>query len=109
MAERSGLTGEQYRKFLVEAVKAAGQMMINNAEDAVGNIDLMTDFSIKFDFSQENNGSINFEFSKENCGGVPEMTIIRSHLPSIDVIDGLLETRHKLIHNDSDKEDEYYE
>ena len=94
MAEKSGSTGEQYRKFLVEAVKAAGQMMIDNAEDAVGNIDLMTDFCIKFEFSQENNGSI------------PVMTITRSHLPSIEVIDGLLDTRYKLIHNDSDKESE---
>ena len=94
MAEKSGLTGEQYRKFLVEAVKAAGQMMIDNAEDAVDNIDLMTDFSIKFDFSQENNGSI------------PVMTITRSHLPSIDVIDGLLETRYKLARNKSNKEEE---
>ena len=97
MAEKSGLTGEQYRKFLIEAVKAAGQMMIDNAEDVVGHLDLMTDFSI------------NFEFSQENCGGVPEMTIIRSHLPSIEVIDGLLDTRYKLIHNGSDAEDEYYE
>ena len=94
MVEKLGLTGEQYRKFLVEAVKAAGQMMIDNAEDAVGNIDLMTDFSIKFDFSQENNRSI------------PVMTISRSHLPSIDVIDGLLETRHKLAHDKSNKEEE---
>lgn len=94
MAEKSGLAGEKYRKFLIEAVKAAGQMMIDNAEDIVGHLDLMTDFSI------------NFEFSKENCGGVPEMTIIRSHLPSIEVIDGLLDTRYKLIHNDSDKESE---
>ena len=94
MAERSGLTGEQYRKFLVEAVKAAGQMMIDNAEDAVGNIDLMTDFSIKFEFSQENNGSI------------PVMTITRSHLPSIDVIDWLLETRYKRARNKSNKEEE---
>ena len=93
MAERSGLTGEQYRKFLIEAVKAAGQMMIDNAEDAVGNIDLMTDFSIKFEFSQENNRSI------------PVMTITRSHLPSIDVIDGLLETRYKLTRNKSNKEE----
>ena len=97
MAERSGLTGEQYRKFLVEAVKAAGQMMIDNAEDAVGNIDLMTDFSIKFDFSQENNGSI------------PVMTITRPHLPSIEAIDGLLDTCYKLNHNDQDEEDYYYE
>ena len=97
MAEKSGLTGEQYRKFLIEAVKAAGQMMIDNAEDAVGHIDLMTDFCIKFEFSQE------------NCGGVPEMTIIRSHRPSIKVIDGLLDTRYKLMHNNSDEEDEYYE
>ena len=94
MAEKSGPTGEQYRKFLIEAVKAAGQMMIDNAEDAVGHIDLMTDFCIKFDFNQEDRGSI------------PEMTIIRSHLPSTEVIDGLLDTRYKLIHNDSDKESE---
>lgn len=95
MAKRSGLTGEQYRKFLVEAVKAAGQMMIDNAENAVGNIDLMTDFSIKFDFSQENNGSI------------PVMTITRSHLPKIEVIDKLLDTRYELRHTDTvDKGDE---
>ena len=94
MAEKSGLTGEQYREFLIEAVKAAGQMMIDNAEDVVGHIDLMTDLSI------------NFEFSKEDRGGIPEMTIIKSHLPSIEVMDGLLDTRYKLIHNDSDKESE---
>ena len=94
MAEKSGLTGEQYRKFLIEAVKAAGQMMIDNAEDVVGHIDLITDFCIKFEFSQEDRGSI------------PEMTIIKSHLPSIEVIDGLLDTRYKIIHNDSDKESE---
>ena len=93
MAERSGLTGEQYRKFLIEAVKAAGQMMIDNAEDAAGHIDLMTDFCIKFDFNQEYRGSI------------PVMTITRSHLPSIDVIDGLLETRYKLTRNKSNKEE----
>lgn len=92
MAEKSGLTGEQYRKFLIEAVKAAGRMMIDNAEDVVGRLDLMTDFSI------------NFEFSQEDRGGIPEMTIIRSHLPSIEVIDGLLDTRYKLIHNNSDEE-----
>ena len=94
MAEKSGLTGEKYRKFLIEAVKAAGQMMIDNAEDAVGHIDLMTDFCIKFEFPQGDRG------------GIPEMTIIRSHLPSTEVIDGLLDTRYKLIHNNSDKESE---
>ena len=93
MAEKSGLTGEKYRKFLVEAVKAAGQMMIDNAEDVVGHIDLMTDFCIKFEFPQGDRG------------GIPEMTIIKSHLPSTEVIDGLLDTRYKLIHNDSDKEE----
>ena len=69
-------------------------MMIDSAEDAVGHIDLMTDFSIKFEFPQGDRG------------GIPEMTIIRSHLPSTEVIDGLLDTRYKLIHNDSDKESE---
>ena len=93
MAERSGLTGEQYRKFLVEAVKTAGQMMIDNAEDAVGNTDLISDFRISFEFSQENNG------------GIPEMTIIRSHLPKIEVIDKLLDTRYELMHTTADREE----
>lgn len=93
MAEKSGLTGEQYRKFLIEAVKAAGQMMIDNAEDAVGHIDLMTDFCIKFEFSQENNG------------GIPEMTITRSHLPKIEVIDKLLDTRYELTHTTADRKE----
>ena len=92
MAAKSGLTRAKDSKFLIEAVKAAGQMMIDNAEDAVGHIDLMTDFCIKFEFSQEDRGSI------------PEMTIIKSHLPSIEFIYWLLHTRYKLIHNDSDKE-----
>lgn len=93
MATKSGLDAEQYRKFLVEAVKAAGQMMIDNAEDAVGNTDLISDFGISFEFSQENNG------------GIPEMTIMRSHLPKIEVIDKLLDTRYELIHNKSDEEE----
>ena len=94
MTEKSGLTGEKYRKFLTEAVKAAGQMMIDNAEDIVGRIDLMMDFGIRFDFSQEDRG------------GIPEMMIIKSHLPSIEVMDGLLDIRHRLIYNDSDMEEE---
>lgn len=95
MATKSGLDAEQYRKFLVEAVKAAGQMMIDNAEDAVGNTDFISDFSISFYFSQENNG------------GIPEMTITRSHLPKIEVIDKLLDTRYEFRHTTTDnKEDE---
>lgn len=93
MATKSGLTAEQYRKFLVEAVKAAGQMMIDNAEDAVGNTDLISDFSISFEFSQENNG------------GIPEMTITRSHLPKIEVIDKLLDTRYELRHTTTDRKE----
>lgn len=93
MATKSGLTAEQYRKFLVEAVKAAGQMMIDTAEDAVGKTDLISDFSISFNFSQENNGSI------------PKMTIIRSHLPKIEVIDKLLDTRYELMHPATDRKE----
>ena len=93
MATKSGLDAEQYRKFLVEAVKAAGQMMIDNAEDAVGNTDLISDFSISFDFSQE------------NSGGIPEMTIMRSHLPKIEVIDKLLDTRYELTHPATDRKE----
>jgi hypothetical protein len=35
-----------YRELLIEMVKAAGQEVINRAEDIVGNGELMTDFDI---------------------------------------------------------------
>lgn len=44
--------GEKYRQKLIEMVKAAGQDVINRAEDLVGNGDLICDFDIWLRFPQ---------------------------------------------------------
>lgn len=44
--------GEKYRQELIEMVKAAGQDVINRAEDLVGNGDLICDFDIRLRFPQ---------------------------------------------------------
>lgn len=81
--EKSSITAEMYRQYLVEAVKTAGQMLIDNAENAVGNSDNISDFSIRFDFEQD------YE-------SIPKMTVMRSHLPKYEVIDNLLEKRYEI-------------
>lgn len=43
---------EELRKKLVSLVKAAGQEVINRAEDLVGDAELMTDFEINLSFPQ---------------------------------------------------------
>ena len=72
---------ENYRKYLVEAVKAAGHMLIDSAEDVVGNTDNICDFQIAFDFNQELYASI------------PKMTVTRSHMPSYEVMENLIVKR----------------
>ena len=72
---------ENYRKYLVEAVKAASRMLIDSAEDVVGNTDNICDFQITFDFNQELYASI------------PKMTVTRSHMPSYEVMENLIAKR----------------
>lgn len=45
-------TGKNYAPFLVEMVKAAGQEIIDRAEDLVGNGEMMTSFDIWLRFPQ---------------------------------------------------------
>ena len=45
------MTSEEFRKQLVELVKASGQEIIDRAEDLVGNGDLLSDFDIHLRFS----------------------------------------------------------
>lgn len=44
------MTSEEFRKKLVELVKASGQEVIDRAEDLVGEGNLMTDFDIHLRF-----------------------------------------------------------
>ena len=64
---------EKYRQKLIEMVKAAGQDVIDRAEDLVGNGGLICDFDIWLRFPQD---------------GVPTIELTRSYLSknSIDII-----------------------
>lgn len=75
------VSSENYRKYLVEAVKAAGHMLLDSAEDVVGNTDNICDFQITFDFNQE------------LCDSIPKMTVMRSHMPSYEVMENLIAKR----------------
>ena len=55
--------GEKYVPYLVEQVKAAGQEIIDRAEDLVGIGELMTSFDIWLRFPQD--GAPTIEVSRE--------------------------------------------
>jgi hypothetical protein len=67
MAEKSYL--QKYREGLIESIKVAGQMLIDNAEELAGKVDHMSHFDISIDFDQEKTGSI------------PELTVTKSFFP----------------------------
>lgn len=68
-----GVYSEKYRQKLIDMVKAAGQDVIDRAEDLVGNGDLICDFDIWLRFPQND---------------VPTIELTRSYLSknSIDII-----------------------
>lgn len=71
-------TNKNYRLYLVECVKAAGQMVIDMAEDIVGQTDCITNLVLELGFDQE-------------YGSIPEITIVRTHLPDRETTDRLLD------------------
>ena len=75
------MKSEDYRSYLVECVKAAGHMIIDMAEDIVGQTDRITDLAVEARFNQEDFGSI------------PEITITRMHLPDRETMERLLDIR----------------
>ena len=74
------MKSEDYRSYLVECVKAAGQMIIDMADDIVGETDVMTNLALEVSFDQENRS-------------IPEITITRMHLPYHETLDHLLDIR----------------
>ena len=74
------MKSEDYRSYLVECVKAAGQMIIDMADDIVGKTDAMTNLALEVSFDQENRS-------------IPEITITRMHLPDHETLDHLLGIR----------------
>lgn len=77
------MTSEEYRSYLVECVKTAGQMIKDMAEDIIGETDHISDLSIDVRFDQE------------NLRSVPEITIRRSHLPDFETLNRLFYIRDK--------------
>ena len=71
---------KDYRSYLVECVKAAGNMIIDMADDIVGDTDAITNLAIEVSFDQE-------------YRSIPEITITRMHLPDNETLDRLLDIR----------------
>lgn len=69
---------KNYKAALAESIKVAGQMIIDMAEDIAGNSDYISNLSISADFDPK-------------MGSIPEITITRSHLPSVEKMEYLLD------------------
>ena len=74
------MNSKDYRSYLVECVKTAGNMLIDMADDIVGNTNAIANLSIEVSFDQENRS-------------IPEITITRMHLPDNETLDHLLDIR----------------
>ena len=83
------MKSEDYRSYLVECVKAAGQMIIDMADDIVGETDAMTNLALEVSFDQENRS-------------IPEITITRMHLPDHETLDHLLDIRIEKLKKESE-------
>ena len=84
------MKSEDYRSYLVECVKAAGQMIINMADDIVGETDAMTNLALEVSFDQENRS-------------IPEITITRMHLPDNETLDHLFDIRIEKLKKENNK------
>lgn len=74
------MESKDYRSYLVECVKTSGRMIIDMADDIVGETDAMTNLALEVSFDQENRS-------------IPEITITRMHLPDHETLDHLLDIR----------------
>ena len=83
------MKSEDYRSYLVECVKAAGQMIIDMADDIVGKTDAMTNLALEVSFDQENRS-------------IPEITITRTYLPDHETLDHLLDIRIEKLKKESE-------
>lgn len=83
------MNSKNYRSYLVECVKTAGNMIIDMADDIVGETYAMTNLALEVRFDQENYGSI------------PEITITRTHLPDHETINHLLDIRCEKLEKES--------
>ena len=82
-----------FKEYLIESIKTAGQTIIENAEDIAGKMVHMSKLSITVDFDQE-------------FYSIPEITITRSHLPDHEKLDRLRDVRFNGKKEDADADKE---
>ena len=74
------MKSEDYRSYLVECVKTAGNMLIDMADDIAGKTNRITNLNISVAFDLDS---------------IPEITITRSHIPDKEALERLFNIREK--------------
>ena len=82
------MNGKNYRSYLVECVKTAGNMIIDMSDDIVGETDKITNLALEVRFDNE-------------MRSIPEITITRMHLPDNETLDHLLDIRIEKLKKES--------
>lgn len=83
------MNSKNYRSYLVECVKTAGNMIIDMADDIVGETDSITNLALEIRFDNEQRN-------------IPEITITRMHLPDNETLDHLLDIRIEKLKKEND-------
>lgn len=82
------MNSKNYRSYLVECVKTAGNMIIDMADDIVGETDAITNLVLEVRFDNE-------------MRNIPEITITRMHIPDNETLDHLLDIRIEKLEKES--------
>ena len=69
---------KNFKAGLIESIKVAGQMIVDMAEDIAGQSDCISGLNVSVDFDPE-------------FRSIPKITVIRSHLPSTEKLEYLLD------------------
>lgn len=83
---------KNFKAYLIESIKVAGQMMIDMAEDIAGCSDHISGLNVSIDFDP-------------SMKSVPELSITRSHLPKPDKIQHLLDIYEGKVNKEETKDD----
>lgn len=70
-------TPKNFKAYLIESIKIAGQMMIDMAEDIAGCSDHISGLNVSIDFDP-------------SMRSIPELSITRSHLPDYKQVERLM-------------------
>ena len=76
---------------MVECVKTAGNMIIDMADDIVGETDAITNLALEVRFDNE-------------MRSIPEITITRMHLPDHETLDHLLDIRIEKLEKENEND-----